>query len=576
VTVTVQSLQGQIPNYLAGLLQKKPKPADASAINKLKTDYQNQITQYQTNINTANNELSSYAKPGAYTTPGNPANPKAEAVTIPAILMQPAKGTATLPTWYEPIDGLDNLGFYWASIFYNNKYQNNWDYPTTNLQDYTKNVYLYWAYQFYTDPKTINNLNKMVQNAGVLNHPDQVKVAQAVNKIKSDAKAVINHYLSQKAQVALNNKNTDAATTKYINDLNTILYGAPATPSPTANVNTTTTTTTTTLDTKGTDNFPPNFVLPSEIEFNLPPHKASLPLSLQQIDKTSSDEFKKEDGLRRGRFYFYADTQATFTQTATKSSDVVGQKASQGNNGVKYGFQFLWNPETWSSAVAINPDVTPGSSDYWQTSLPVFPSGQQLNLQILLDRTNDFFSLASVQQSIKNVLVNTNNNKLNALSDVVESRPGRATLNALNSFLNNQLSDGAVQSTSEALALSLKDLYHGNLGNQWQQKIYDLSTRGTLADIEYLYKTINGANWTRLGQRTSDIGFLMMTLVEIEIGPSRYLGYLNSLNINHTFFTTDMIPLRSTLDLSFVLMASAKVAQPAPGIGGTANTSGTK
>jgi hypothetical protein len=535
VTVTVQSLQGQIPNYLAGLLQKKPKPADASAINKLKTDYQNQITQYQTNINTANNELGSYAKPGAYTTPGNPANPKAEAVTIPAILMQPPKGTATLPKWYEPIDGVDNLAFYWAGIFYNNIYQNNWNYPTTTLQDYTTNVYLHWAYQFYTDPKTISNLNKMVQNAGVLNDPDQVKVAQAVNKIKSDAKAVINHYLSQKAQVALNKKNIDAATTKYINDLNTILYGAPAIPSPTANVNTTTTTTTTKPDTTGTDNFPPNFVLPSEIEFNLPPHRASLPLSLQQMDtKSTSDEFKTNDGLRRGRFYFYADTKATFTQTATTSSDVVGQKASQGNNGVKYGFQFLWNPETWSSSVAINPDVTPGSPDYWQTSLPVFPSGQQLNLQILLDRTNDFFSLTPVLQS------------------------------------------GMFgQSTSEALGLALKGLYPGNLGNQWEQKIYDLSTRGTLADIEYLYKTINGANWTRLGQRTSDIGFLMMTLIEIEIGPSRYLGYLNSLNINHTFFTTDMIPLRSTLDLSFVLMASAKVAQPAPGIGGTANTSGT-
>jgi hypothetical protein len=131
-----------------------------------------------------------------------------------------------------------------------------------------------------------------------------------------------------------------------------------------------------------------------------------------------------------------------------------------------------------------------------------------------------------------------------------------------------------VNKTKE-LAAQVKSLYPGNVGNLWEKKVQDLANRGTLADIEYLYKTVNGPDWYRLGQETSDIGFLMMTLVEIEIGPSRYLGYLNSLNINHTYFTPNMIPLRSTLDLSFVLMASAKISQPAPGVGGTSNTSGT-
>jgi hypothetical protein len=93
--------------------------------------------------------------------------------------------------------------------------------------------------------------------------------------------------------------------------------------------------------------------------------------------------------------------------------------------------------------------------------------------------------------------------------------------------------------------------------------------RGTIADIEYLYMAINGPGpgtqnalsvgnkWVNSrGIATADIGFLMPTLLNIDIGPLSYQGYVTNLQVNHISFTQEMIPIRSDLTISLNLLAT--------------------
>jgi len=583
MTATLSSLQGEYGQWLAGAFNNGKAPSDAQkkAYDTATKAYTRGIQEQNIAINTANNELGAYAKPGAYATDSygltplisQPAVSDSTAVTIPAILMQPAKTSqyVTLPVWYTPYDGIVNLGFSWATHFSSNKYKNNFSYPTVDKANFVKYVYLKFAYEYYTSSQVSSYINKLVvasanaltiannaqqtnpssgnQTAAAFAKADADAVAAAYTLFLADKNSVVKRYAAQQANITKAKKSIETVTITYVNTLNQLFHGVKPPPSGTSDGNPNSGGKKELGDLLGTDNFPPLYTLPADVEFNLPPHNSSLPLS-----PTKDSAIKTyDDTLRRGRFFFYADTQATFTQQATKSSDVKGQKGSEGNQGKKYGFQFLWNPETWGTRVSINPDVTPGSPDYWQTSLPVFPSGQELSLQIVLDRVNDFNYFG------------TDSNSSGSAIDIQALNTGTSNKYYVDNQINNGLQN-KILSTADAELLKLRSGYGPNVGKDFNAKILDLATRGTLADIEYLYKTINGAGWTRLGQKTADIGFLMMTLVEVEIGPSRYLGYLNSLNVNHTFFTPNMVPLRSTLDLQFVLMASAKVAQPAPGI----------
>ena len=200
--------------------------------------------------------------------------------------------------------------------------------------------------------------------------------------------------------------------------------------------------------------------------------------------------------------------------------------------------------------------MTPSSTQYWQTSLPVFPSGQQLDVEVVLSRINDFASFGDLASSPTQAAMNytfqqLGNVRTDSQHDYAQSEFDKAKQN-MSSLLTSVSQDESIRSN------------YTYRGDRWAEKIKDLYERGTLADIEYIYRTVNGDGWTRLGQVTSDIGFLMMNLVEIEIGPNRYLGYLNSLSINHEQFTQYMVPIHSVVRLSFVLMSSAKVAQTIP------------
>lgn len=78
--------------------------------------------------------------------------------------------------------------------------------------------------------------------------------------------------------------------------------------------------------------------------------------------------------------------------------------------------------------------------------------------------------------------------------------------------------------------------------------------KGTMYDIEYLFRTINGLNSiydSNLNGKTADQGWLNGTPVELHLGDGmRYLVRIGSMDVNHTIFNERMVPILSTINLT--------------------------
>lgn len=273
---------------------------------------------------------------------------------------------------------------------------------------------------------------------------------------------------------------------------------------------------------------------PNNYKWNLPPHTWSLPVRPAELEPsyTSSSEATQEfHKHRRGRLWFwaggenvnaFADDGSTTTlgakADATKkelsgvSADAIKLSASDKN----YGFQFLWNPTTVSSSVMRNMDITPSNADRLKAVAGAFPGQETVSFNIVLDRINDF---ACLRQS------------------------------ANPASLSGYYLTGYPSTTDDPFA----------------KKIKELLAKGTMADLEYLFKAINGGNtaWkSLLGKETSNIGFLMPTLLGLVLGPDvttslSYVGWLTGITMQHEVFTQDMIPLRTTISINMECFAGS-------------------
>jgi hypothetical protein len=261
-------------------------------------------------------------------------------------------------------------------------------------------------------------------------------------------------------------------------------------------------------------------------QWNLPPHKWSMPVEPPSMlgDVVVDQKAKREsigvaERYRRGRIYWYARTGNKY---ATRDAANTGVDKKD----PRYGFQFLWNPETFTTSVAVNLEITPTFADKFVDVAGAFPSGEVLAVTIRLDRTNDF-------SCIQGLPVTGPNPSEDEIANVFADR------------LYYDLA-GTFDTT-------------GSYQTQFKDKIKELRKLGTIADIEYLYKAINGPGWENqaTGRESSDIGFLSPTLLRIDIGPLSYLGYVNNLSVTHLAFSRNMVPIRTDVSLNFNLMATA-------------------
>jgi len=166
-----------------------------------------------------------------------------------------------------------------------------------------------------------------------------------------------------------------------------------------------------------------------------------------------------------------------------------------------YGFKFLYNPKevgmTWGIATGVNWEaVQSGLDKSTPASLGLLNS--TISFTILLNRTNDM------------------------------------------AYLN-----------SNGLIAGVKDPYPFTVATSDLQEIY---RRGTMYDMEYLFKTLMGLNSTYdsgLNGRTADKGWLNGLPIELHLGDGlRYLVRIGSLEVKHLIFNDRMVPIISSVDIT--------------------------
>lgn len=168
-----------------------------------------------------------------------------------------------------------------------------------------------------------------------------------------------------------------------------------------------------------------------------------------------------------------------------------------------FGFQFLWNPTKYQASVGVSQNVTPAASDSL-AFLNLFQGTGSLTFEIQINRVNDFACFKST--------------------------------------------------SSRALLLNYYGTSYGEIN---AEMVDDLMNRGTLSDIEYLYKAINGSNLRNVANKdTADIGIIIPTLMRVDIGPYSQVGIIASLTISHELFTQSMIPIVSNVSINMQLLSS--------------------
>ena len=281
---------------------------------------------------------------------------------------------------------------------------------------------------------------------------------------------------------------------------------------------------------------------PINYQWNLPPHQWSLPVKTREVEGKFVDPSlvgrnNVTEQYRRGRMWWYDNTNNTYVTADGTTKTQVNDESR------KYGFQFPWNPEAFTTSVNLNTDVTPTPADRFASVAGAFPSGETISFTLRLDRTNDFACMRDLLKKNYSLKLNESSGQ----ESVFEKMASYYTM---------------------PFALSNVKTKDGKKVDTMGAKIKNLMEIGTVADIEYLYTAINGPGWSSVsGRLTGDIGYLSATLLRVDIGPLSYVGYVNSLSVNHIGFSEDMTPIRTDVQVSVNLMASAGIASdgvPAP------------
>lgn len=165
-------------------------------------------------------------------------------------------------------------------------------------------------------------------------------------------------------------------------------------------------------------------------------------------------------------------------------------------NKKRYGFQFLYNPNSITMTWGGTPTVDPGFIMSGKDTTPYIVPGQ-------------------TQSSISFGLV-----------------------------LNRRYDLGLIETYGvEEVARRSIEFYGQEVSVEELTQIRD---RGIMYDVEFLLKTLIGFEmFSKLrGYQTADVGFLLGYTIEAHLGKNlRYLGTIAGFEVNHKWFTKDMIPM---------------------------------
>jgi hypothetical protein len=214
----------------------------------------------------------------------------------------------------------------------------------------------------------------------------------------------------------------------------------------------------------------------------------------------------------------------TGNTVATNSNDLVRQTS----NLQEYGFQFLYNPSTISvnyAAKDMGVDIGYELSGQ-DKSTPIQGTGS-IAFQVFINRTFDL----AVLNSDGTFKGSDPRYRSGSVADLVDTGVLPPPSSQPSSF----------------------NVYGVDIDPTELKK---LAKKGTMYDLEYLFYTLVG--WdikTQLRGTTPDFGVLLNRKVEIHLGaPIRYLGFVSNLDITHTIFNENMIPMFTTVNFSIVII----------------------
>jgi hypothetical protein len=197
----------------------------------------------------------------------------------------------------------------------------------------------------------------------------------------------------------------------------------------------------------------------------------------------------------------------------------------------------MWNPETFSQTTSVNMNVTPSETDATAGLTGFVAANSTISFTLRLDRTNDFacakaFPLTStLVTSVNSTGTSYSTNNIRSIVDLYKFYSTGQPVNSESDFAINI-----------------------------ESKIKNLLKYGTAADLEFLYKSINGDGFTKLGVETSEIGYLRPSLVRLDLGPQRHLGIVSSVGVQHLAFNREMVPIRTDVTISIDLRAGTGYA----------------
>lgn len=225
----------------------------------------------------------------------------------------------------------------------------------------------------------------------------------------------------------------------------------------------------------------------------------------------------------------------------TAANLAVAQKAlAAGNTPTQidttmYGFRFMYNPTTvdmaWGAVMSANPQYEGLNLDVVQ---PITSNlmNSTISFDILINRIEDMSYLNPDGSFIYSSDPDT--------QLLLETAVANQTLNQLAG-----LNAGVPQAPANP--------YPSTVPVADRKAIYE---KGTMYDIEYLFKSLHGFDGqslvnTTLMKTTSDPGWLPVIPVELHLGNSmRYRVRVSSLSVHHSVFNVRMVPILSTISIT--------------------------
>jgi hypothetical protein len=200
----------------------------------------------------------------------------------------------------------------------------------------------------------------------------------------------------------------------------------------------------------------------------------------------------------------------------------LSQNSSVALDPQMYGFKFLYNPKEIAMSWGLQDKMDPEFIASGQDAFSVISAGlisSTVEITLLLNRIGDF-------AYINEMGYNAGFGK------------------------NADLEDAAIRRLRQNTGTLVDNPYPDDVDVEEIKEIYK---KGTMYDLEYLFKTMNGPHATfisKLNGKTADRGWMRPTIVELHLGAGmRYRVRIRELSVTHSIFNSRMVPILSSVRL---------------------------